>query len=141
MKQIAGWQDVVTIHYTARTRDGGIVEDTTPRKPLTLPLDDDQYLPALRNELIGMSPGETKVLSLPAESVFGQRNHRMQMSVPLTALPSGIQEGEQLSVEIEGSPLDVWIIQVANGEAILDTNHPLAGESVEFTVKLISIDQ
>lgn len=140
MKQTAGRHDVVTLHYTSRTRDGGIVEDTTARKPLTLPLDDDQFLPAFRSEIVGMSPGETKVITLPAEAVFGERQQKLQLNVPLTALPAGLQAGEQLSVDVAGTLLDVWIVQIQNGEATLDTNHPLAGESLQYTVRLISIE-
>ncbi|MCA8983233.1 MAG: FKBP-type peptidyl-prolyl cis-trans isomerase [Planctomycetaceae bacterium] len=140
MKHSATLQDTVTIHYSARTREGGVVEDTSHRRPLTLRLDDPRYLRSLREAIVGMIPGDTKTIRLEPEQVFGRRDHRMQLNIPLTALPAGIQEGEQLSVQIDEQEIDVWVVHVTQDEAVLDINHPLAGESLEYTIHLISME-
>ncbi len=132
-------EDIVTLHYIARTSDGGVIEDTTHRKPVTFRLDDACYLDSLRQAVVGMAPGERKTIRLDPGRAYGERDHRMQLNVPLAALPTGIQDGDQLSVTVNDQELDVWVAQVNTQEAVLDINHPLAGEILEFTIDLLSI--
>ncbi|MBR9803175.1 hypothetical protein GYB59_16445 [bacterium] len=136
----AGPTDRVTIHYAAETRDGGVVEDTFGRRPLTIALDDPRFLKSLREGLLGSQVGQTKTLSLEPDQVFGVRDNRMQLRVPLTALPGGIREGEQLTVQVDGAELDVWVVQLNTNEAVLDVNHPLAGEAMQYRVEIIAIE-
>ncbi|WP_237226597.1 peptidylprolyl isomerase [Rubinisphaera sp. JC750] len=136
----AGPTDRVTIHYAAETRDGGVVEDTFGRRPLTIALDDPRFLKSLREGLLGSQVGQTKTLSLEPDQVFGVRDNRMQLRVPLTALPGGIREGEQLTVQVDGAELDVWVVQLNTNEAVLDVNHPLAGEAMQYRVEILAIE-
>jgi len=139
MNHRATHNDTVTIHYTTRTCEGGVIEDTMNRKPLVLNLSDQMYADALRNSILGMQPGEEKRVVVPAEHLFGHRDHHRQLSVPLRGLPAGIREGAQLSVTLQGKEVDVWVVQLLQDEAVLDTNHPLAGETIEYTIRLLSI--
>ena len=136
----AGPTDRVTIHYAAETRDGGVVEDTFGRRPLTIALDDPRFLKSLREGLLGSQVGQIKTLTLEPDQVFGVRDNRMQLRVPLTALPGGIREGEQLTVQVDGADLDVWVVQLNTNEAVLDVNHPLAGEAMQYRVEVLAIE-
>ncbi len=140
MTQSATYNDTVTIHYITRTRDGGVIEDTTNRKPLTINLSDSRYTEAFRKSILGMQPGTSKTVIADPEQIFGYRDHNRQVAVPLSALPSGVQEGDQLAATIQDEEIDVWVVQLSEDEAVLDTNHPLAGETIEYTVQLISIE-
>jgi len=136
----AGPTDRVTIHYAAQTRDGGVVEDTFGRRPLTIALDDPRFLKPLRDGLLGCRVGQSKTFTLEADQVFGVRDNRMQLRVPLSSLPGGIREGEQLTVDVEGDELDVWVVQLNGSEAVLDVNHPLAGEPLQYRVEVLAIE-
>ena len=140
MEIYATESDTVTVHYRARTRDGGVIEDTSGRKPLVLNLSDDQFLPAFRKQIVGMTPGETKTIILEAEESFGLRDYRYQMTVPRECLPSGAAQGDQISTTIQGEELNLWIVQLNKQEATLDMNHPLAGESLELSIQLVSVN-
>ncbi len=140
MSQAATYNDTVAVHYVTRTRDGGVIENTMNRKPLILNLSDSRYTEAFRKSILGMQPGTEKTVIADPEQVFGYRDHSRQVSVPLSALPSGIQEGDQLAVIIRDEEIDAWVVQLTDDEAVLDTNHPLAGETIEYTIHLLSIE-
>lgn len=140
MIQQATLNDTVTVHYTARSRDGGVIEDTVNRKPLVLNLNDPNYTEAFRNTIVGMHSGEQKTVVLSPEQIFGYRDHDRQITVPLNGLPAGSREGDQLCATIQNEEVDVWIVQFSEKEAVLDANHPLAGETIEYEVQLVSID-
>ena len=140
MVQRATINDTVTIHYTAHTRDGGLIEDTLKRKPLVLNLNDEQYAQALRSHIVGMHAGEQKTVLLDPENIFGYRDNNHQLTVPLSGLPAGIREGDQLCATIQNEEVDVWVVRIADEEAILDANHPLSGETIEYTIQLVAID-
>ncbi len=140
MQNEAKESDTVTIHYRASTRDGGVIEDTSSRKPLVLNLTNEQFLPQFRKQIIGMHPGEMKTIKLVPQESFGLRDHLRQLTVPRNCLPSGIQKGDQLSTTIQGHEVNAWVVQLEKAEATLDTNHPLAGEPLELRVQLLSIE-
>lgn len=140
MQKIAIETDTVTIHYRASTRDGGVIEDTSGRKPLVMNLADEHFLPLFRKQIIGMQPGQEKTIKLDPHESFGLRDHLRQMTVPRGCLPSGIQKGDQLSTTIQGYAVNAWVVQLGEEEATLDTNHPLAGEPLELSVQMISIE-
>jgi len=140
MSQTAAYNDTVTVHYVTRTREGGVIENTTNRKPLVLNLSDPGYTEAFRKSILGMQSGTEKTVLADPEQIFGYRDHNRQIAVPLSGLPSGIQEGDQLTATIQNEEIDAWVIQLSEDEAVLDTNHPLAGETIEYTIQLVSIE-
>ncbi|MBL4885805.1 MAG: FKBP-type peptidyl-prolyl cis-trans isomerase [Planctomycetaceae bacterium] len=140
MNQQATLNDTVTVHYTARTREGGVIEDTVKRKPLTLNLNNQDYAQPLRTNIVSMQIGDQKVVTVNPDQQFGYRDPNCQISVPLSGLPAGVREGDQLSVKIQNEEIDVWVIQILADEAVLDASHPLAGETIEYTIQLVSIE-
>ncbi len=141
MSITAAQNDTVTVHYCASTRDGGVIEDTNNRKPLVFSLDDETFLESFRQQIVGMEPGETKTILLDPEQSFGLRDHRRQLTVPVNGLPSGIHQGDQLATSIGESEVNVWVVQINGDEATLDTNHPLAGETLKLTIELVAINR
>jgi len=141
MAEFATQSDTVTVHYRASTRDGGVIEDTTHRKPLVLKLDDERYLAAFRANIVGMQTGQSKAIHLEPEDGFGLRDHRRQFVVPDSCLPAGIRQGDQLTVAIDEADVNVWLVNLKDNEATLDTNHPLSGETLELEVQLVAIDR
>jgi tetratricopeptide (TPR) repeat protein len=56
------------VHITCRLGDGRVIDSTHGREPLYLKIGDGQIIiPELEQALIGMKPGESKTLRIPAE--------------------------------------------------------------------------
>jgi len=59
---------IVIFHITCKLSDGRIIDSTCGREPLQVKIGDGQIIiPELEQALIGMKPGESKMLRIPAE--------------------------------------------------------------------------
>jgi FKBP-type peptidyl-prolyl cis-trans isomerase 2 len=94
-----------------------------------------EYLPGK----LGMEQGEKKTVTVPPEEGYGPRNPALQQSVPLSNLPEGIQEGDQLRLVHEQQEIPVWVREINPDDevAMIDANHPLAGVTLVFDLELV----
>ncbi len=94
----------------------------------------------LDRALVGMHVGDKKSITIPAEEGFGPRRPELQQQVPRTALPEGVKVGDRLLARTGETPLYVWVRELDEETAIVDGNHPLAGQTLLFDVEVVSIE-
>lgn len=136
----------LTLHYRIALPEGGDVVNTFVDKPATLLMGGGQFAPSLENALLGLSEGEQKTFSLDPESAFGLRNPDLIQRVSLKTLRENSDSDE---VYVPGDMVEfnapqggtyAGILQSMDDEgAWFDFNHPLAGKTIIFEVKVISI--
>ncbi|MGA7826792.1 MAG: FKBP-type peptidyl-prolyl cis-trans isomerase [Geobacteraceae bacterium] len=132
----------VTIHYIGTLDNGKIFDSTQDDEPLVFVIGSDAVFPALQKAIIGMAPGETKNIMIPAAEAFGPRLQENIIKVERPNFPSGkvIEVGKKLSVEFSaGSTLVMMVTEVNDHEVTLDGNHPLAGLDLTFALRLESV--
>ena len=129
--------DLVRIHYTSRSLDGSVIETNDLRSPLEFRVGAEDLIPGLSQGLIGMQLGESRTITAPPERAFGRHNPELVQNMPVSMLPEEAQAGDQLAVSLRGTTLDVWIQKRSRLEAVLDANHPLAGETLVIDVKVV----
>ncbi|MCC7079030.1 MAG: FKBP-type peptidyl-prolyl cis-trans isomerase [Burkholderiales bacterium] len=137
----------VAINYTLRTN--GAIRHIRSTVWGDLPLEyhhgGGRLLPALERALEGKAPGERVVVTLTPEQAYGERDHALQQRVPAAALGGAgpIEEGMCFIARSEdGRHLEnVMVTEVdrAGGTVLLDTNHPLAGMTLEFEILVVSV--
>ena len=131
--------DLVRVRYTTRSLEGGVIETSDNREPLQFTAGGPEVISGLSRGVIGLSEGETRTLNIPPEQAFGRHNPDLVQSSPRWQLPPGISTGDQLATTVAGVDLDVWVQKLTASEAVLDSNHPLAGETLVVDVKVISV--
>ncbi len=135
--------DTVTITYTAALENGELIEETD--KPLTLTIGGGTVCPAVEACLFGMEPGQTRIIRVQPEDAYGLRQPELAQDIPLTAFQGRIdpKPGMILSLNIQregrACPVPATVTAVADGKVTVDYNHPLAGQVIVYTVKLIGI--
>jgi FKBP-type peptidyl-prolyl cis-trans isomerase SlyD len=132
----------VTIEYTLKLGDGQVVDTSEGRPPFVYQHGAGQILPALEDQLAGMSAGNEKEITLAPEEGYGPVNDELYQPVPVDQIPEDArQEGAQLvSRDQQGNERPLRVHEVREDEVVLDLNHPLAGKSLHFDVKVVSID-
>ncbi|QDU36795.1 FKBP-type peptidyl-prolyl cis-trans isomerase SlyD [Maioricimonas rarisocia] len=133
--------DTVELHYTSRTLEGGVLEASRPRDPLSFVAGGDDVVPGLSEAVIGMAVGEMKTVTLRPDEAFGRRRDSWNCTAPKEALPHGAVPGAQLAVRLDGEPLDVWVARVSEEEITLDANHPLADETLVIEFEIVGHDK
>ena len=101
-----------------------------------------QLIPKFEAAVIGLEPGESVTVSIPADEAYGQRAEEMVAVLERSEIPADIspEPGHQMEVILEdGSPLPVLVTEVTETTITLDGNHPLAGRDLTFSIRLVDI--
>ncbi len=131
--------DTVKVHYTGTLEDGTVFDSSEGRDPLEFTLGQGQLIPGFEKTVLGMTSGEARTVTIPAEDAYGPYRDEMILAVPCEQLPADMKPevGMQMQVgQEEGQGMVVTIIKITDKEVTLDANHPLAGKSLTFNIQL-----
>jgi len=134
--------DTVNVHYAGKLKNGRIFDTSKDRGMLKFTIGAGRLLERFEAAVIGMEPGETKIILIACEQGYGPRNDNLFLTIdrskflPETKLDVGMRV--ELGIE-SGLFTDALITEVAEGRVILDANHPLAGEDLIFGIQLVEI--
>jgi peptidylprolyl isomerase len=138
----AQYGDTVTVHYTGQLENGDVFADSKDEDPIEITIGDGKFIPGLEKGLVGMEVGETKTVTLTPEEAFGTRHQELVMKVGRSQFPKNLVPaiGQQLQVRYENDNiLEVTVTDIDEETVSLDANHPLAGYTLTFNIKLIAV--
>lgn len=131
----------VSLEYSL-TVDGKMIESTEGREPLHYIHGTHQIIPGLERALAGMKVGESKSVTVTPEDGYGQRDPAKIVEVPKTQLPSDIKPAVGMvlrGMNPDGRSVRVKIAEVKAESVMLDYNPALAGKTLTFQVKVVSV--
>jgi FKBP-type peptidyl-prolyl cis-trans isomerase SlyD len=132
---------IVSIEYTLKLKDNSVVDTNVGSKPLTYIHGSHQIIPGLEKGLEGMKVGESKHITVSPAEGYGEINEKAIIEVrkeqiPKDALKVGARlEGRNPSGQI----IFVTVKEIKEDTVLLDHNHPLAGKTLYFDVKVLDI--
>ena len=132
----------VTVSYIGTLDNGRIFQSTEEDGPLTITVGTGQVFPALEQALLGMRGGEVANIVLEPEQAYGPRRAENIITVSRTVFPAGreISAGQKLNIEFKGgSSRTMLVTAVGENDVTLDGNHPLAGCSLTFALRIDAI--
>ena len=138
----AKYGDTVKVHYTGRLDDGTVFDASINGDPLQFTIGSGQIIPGFEQAVVGMNPGESKTVKIPAEDAYGQRREDLIIEVEKSQLPEGLKPevGLQLqSRQPDGRIVVLTIADITESHVTLDANHPLAGKDLTFEIQLVEI--
>ena len=138
----AKYGDTVKVHYTGRLDDGTVFDTSADGDPLQFTIGSGQIIPGFEQAVVGMNPGESKTVKIPAEDAYGQRREDLIIEVEKSQLPEGLKPevGLQLqSRQPDGRIVVLTIADITESHVTLDANHPLAGKDLTFEIQLVEI--
>ncbi len=135
--------DTIKVHYTGTLNDGSEFDSSYKRnEPIEFQAGTGQMIQGFDNAVMEMTVGEKKTINIPAAQAYGEQNPEAMMSVPRTNFPPEFEfvVGEMVQGQTEtGQPLQAIILEVMDEEVVLDFNHPLAGQDLNFDIELMEI--
>jgi len=90
---------------------------------------------ALERVLEGKAPGESVRIQLEPEDAFGEYDADLLRVEPAERYGEGLVVG----MEVEEDSRFYRVTDVADGKAVLDGNHPLAGIALRFFCEILSV--
>lgn len=134
--------DKVKIHYEGRLDDGSVFDSSDGSEPLEFTIGASQVIPGFEEAVIGMSVGEKKTVTIPADKAYGQRNDALEKSIDRANFAPGIELKVGLMMRLTMDNNESIIVQITgldDKEVTLDANHPLAGKDLTFDITLVEI--
>lgn len=132
----------VSVEYTLKLDDGTTVDTNVGEEPLTYTQGGGEILPALESALLGQAVGDSKQVKLTAEQGYGAINPEAYEEVPIDSVPENAREAGAMLVATspEGQQQPIRVHEVKEESIVLDFNHPLAGQALNFDVTIVAID-
>ena len=131
----------VSFDYTLTDETGQVVDTSKGKAPLLYVHGQGQIIPGLEKELAGMTVGGEKKVTVKPEEAYGPVDPAAFREVPKEALPAeALKVGTMLLAQGSGGQgVPVRVHEIKDKTVVMDFNHPLAGKTLSFDVKITGI--
>lgn len=141
MNQIVQPDSLVTLHYRIALENGQPLISTFEGTPATLQLGAGELLPNLERVLAGIEEGKQQQFTLAPDEAFGE--HKSELVERVQRRHMAEENIEAMSImeftAPDGSRYSGLVREVDEQSALIDFNHPLAGKTIQFEVKIIGV--
>lgn len=131
----------VSLEYTLRLDDSEVYDTNVGSDPLTYTHGRGQLVSGLEAKLEGMALGERKHVTVPPAKGYGDINPLHLSEVPKELIPPDARKiGMQLQAKARhGEAIMMQVREIKEETIVMDFNHPLAGKTLHFDVKVVAI--
>lgn len=130
----------VVMNYKVSREDGETLESSEQAGPIEVVHGVGQIVPGLDKALAGMSPGEEKQVVVAPGEAYGERDEEAVLNVPKSSFPDDkpLEVGMLFHMmDPSGGGVRFATVKELMGEEVkVDFNHPLAGETLHFDIKI-----
>jgi peptidylprolyl isomerase len=133
---------VVTLEYTVHLADGTLLDSTRDCGPLAVMIGSAQLFPGLEDRILGMEPGETRTITIPAEGAYGERRPELVRTMPRERLPPDLdlEVGREYRLKSpDGRALRFRLLEIGETDVKADFNRPQAGQELHATLTIVSV--
>ena len=129
----------VKVHYTGTLDDGSTFDSSKDRDPLEVLAGEGMLIKGFDDALVGMAVGAEKDVTIPFEEAYGPRREDMVRPVPKKEFGDmELKKGMTIGIKAPtGQVFPVAVVDIKDEEVIIDGNHPLAGQTLHFNIKLV----
>jgi len=135
--------NIVSLEYILTLNNGDEVDRSDPGEPLEYLHGRGQIIPGLESALYGMAVGDEKSVSIQPIDGYGESDDENFVLMPLDAIPDDmkLKVGDRLFLRDDSSDEDVeaTVAELDEESVKFDLNHPLAGETLHFNVKIADL--
>jgi FKBP-type peptidyl-prolyl cis-trans isomerase SlyD len=132
----------VAFDYTL-TVDNTVIDSSKGKEPIQYTQGQGQLIPGLEKNLTGLAVGEEKVITVSPEDAYGQVDPQAVREISRKVLPQEVEPKPGMILALkgpQGQSVPVRIAEVKDDTVVLDLNHPLAGKTLTFDVKIVSVE-
>lgn len=132
---------VVSIEYTLTDDQGNVIDSSVGGEPLAYLHGAGNIIPGLEDALEGKAVGDSfKVSVTPAEG-YGEKDEGLLQVVPRSMFRGvdDIEPGMQFHAQTDHGMQVITVAKVEGDNVTVDGNHPLAGQNLNFDVKVLEV--
>lgn len=130
----------VKVHYRGTLEDGSLFDTSEGHEPLEFEVGADQVIEGFESAVMEMEPGDKRSITLAPEQAYGERSESAVQVVPNEVFEE-MPEPDQMVhlVAPDGTQFAALVLQILPDGVLLDFNHPLAGETLNFDLELVEV--
>lgn len=140
--------DRVAIDYEGRFEDGTVFDSSSHgdhSHALIFTVGAHEVIAGFENGVIGLAQGEEKEITIVPADAYGERDDRLVRDVPKDEIKLPRNQEPKAGMALmtytpEGQPIQIFVKDVTKDSIVLDLNHPLAGKTLIFKIKVVSIN-
>src|SRR5262245_19288755 len=131
---------VISLEYTLKLDDNQVVDSNVGKDPVTYTQGAKQIVRGVEKAVEGMMVGEAKHVVVPPEDGCGSKDLTKVQEVTKKNGTKEITVGSQLNgKDASGKDVRPIVKEIKDDTVILDFNHPLAGKTLFFDVKVVDV--
>lgn len=135
---------VVTFHYRVREPGQEVIEDShVDNDPAVYLHGHEGMVKGLEEALAGRKAGDTFSVTLTPEQAYGHRSEEAVQRISVKHVVGGkktqYRPGMVVQVNTSHGPREVVVIKAGLKTIDVDTNHPLAGKTLEFDIEVVDV--
>ncbi|MBI9099837.1 MAG: peptidylprolyl isomerase [Spirochaetaceae bacterium] len=134
-------KSVVSMHYKL-TDESGQLLDESQDQPLKYIHGTNSLIPGLEKELDGKKAGDQIKATVPPEEAYGPVMPQLIQNLPKSTFQGAekIEVGMEFEASNENNETMIVRVDAVNGEEVtINGNHPLAGKTLNFDVKVVEV--
>ena len=138
----AKYGDKIKVHYTGKLTNGKVFDSSIDRNPMVFTIGQEQMIPDFEQAFVGMSPGESKRITISSDRAFGSYREDLVSKIKSGNISPELEPKVGRRMEAsrpDGQKIVVIVTSVTESGVTVDANHPLAGEDLTFDLELIEI--
>lgn len=132
--------------YKSGEKKGEIFDSTKGKKPLTAVIGSGTLLKAFENKIKGMKEGSSKTFTLKAKDAYGIKDPKKVVELDRDKRFKDVELKKGATIfamnkDKNGKeiPTPLKVVSFTDDKVKVDYNHPLAGEDLNFKVKIVKV--
>ncbi|MDJ0777196.1 MAG: FKBP-type peptidyl-prolyl cis-trans isomerase [Gammaproteobacteria bacterium] len=133
----------VTLHYRLGLTDGQVLEDNFDDEPMTVRLGRGEMAEGLELALLGLRTGDEQTIDIGPDLAFGHIDETLFRRLARNEFDPSFELERGLIIEFatdDGQTLPGTVIDFDEQIVHIDLNHPLAGQTVRYSVKILDVE-
>ena len=136
--------NVIALEYTLKLKNNEVVDTNVGKTPLIYRQGASGMIAGVESAVEGMGVGQTKQVVVSPKYGYGQRDPDAFHEIPKEKLPEDVQVGTQVGTQLLGNRaaghnVRPTLATIKDETVLLDFNHPLAGRTLFFDLKVLDI--
>ena len=131
----------VSLEYTLSDEKGKVIESNKGEQPLYYVHGRNEIVPGLEKALDGMPVGGVKHITVKPEDGYGTIDAAAFREVPKENVPKeALKAGTELvASNAQGESMPVRVYEIKDKTVVIDMNHPMAGKTLVFDIKVLDV--
>lgn len=132
---------VASFHYTLSNELGEQIESSRERQPMSYLHGSHNIIPGLEKALTGKGAGDQFQVTIPPGEAYGERRTDQVQRIPAKHFrdAKNLKPGRMVSIQTRRGPVQATVVKVGRFNVDVDTNHPLAGQTLTFDVEVTEV--